>query len=85
MRKVKLAKTTVDFLEANSQIALGKYILPEFVLMKSPEGEYFLLDEFDDNDDLAEYLDNMLTQIFDQAAPGPSSNHGINTNSVGEA
>lgn len=84
MRKVKLAKNTVAFLEANSNIALGKYILPEFVLLKNPEGEYFLLDEFDDNEDLAQYLDNMLHEVL---FPGnqPPSDFGINTNSVGEA
>ena len=85
MRKVKLAKTTLAFLEANSNIALGgKYILPEFVLLKSPEGEYFLLDEFDDNEDLAHYLGNMLQEVLFPGKQAPSD-FGINTNSVGEA
>lgn len=84
MRKVKLAKTTIAFLEANSNIALGKYILPEFVLFKSPEGEYFLLDEFDENEDLAYYLANMLQEVLFPGNKAPSD-FGINTNSVGEA
>ena len=91
MKKIKLTKSTRSFLEATSDYVLGKYMMPDFIIYRSPEGEYYLLDENDAQDDLNDYLDSRLHSllaengVFVIPTDGEAPNFGINTGTIGEA
>lgn len=91
MKKIKLAKTTLAFLEGTSDFVLNKYIIPDFILYKSDDGTYYLLDENDNQEDLNEYLDGRLHSLLSENGvfmiPNgtDSQNYGVNTDLIGEA